>query len=232
VPKYSELMADIADRSLRLRISCRRMLEASRTHLKAAARGLPRAEDLTALPRQCFDAVDQRLPRALLANTRSHGVRHARIAGRLSAGLLMNLVERRDRRLNDLYARARVALTRSASERRMRFERIGGRLRVEAVANRLDGKRSALQAQAKLLASYSYQGVLARGFAIVRYEHGTMIRRSHDLKPGDALEIQFADGKTAAEVKGEVAIRHPQDSAPSLRTPRKKKGPPPQGSLL
>jgi exodeoxyribonuclease VII large subunit len=144
----------------------------------------------------------------------------------------MNLVERRDRRLNDLYARARVALTRSASERRMRFERIGGRLRVEAVANRLDGKRSALQAQAKLLASYSYQGVLARGFAIVRYEHGTMIRRSHDLKPGDALEIQFADGKTAAEVKGEVAIRHPQDSAPSLRTPRKKKGPPPQGSLL
>ncbi len=232
VPKYSELMADIADRSLRLRISCRRMLEASRTHLKAAARGLPRAEDLTALPRQCFDAVDQRLPRALLANTRSHGVRHARIAGRLSAGLLMNLVERRDRRLNDLYARARVALTRSASERRMRFERIGGRLRVEAVANRLDGKRSALQAQAKLLASYSYQGVLARGFAIVRDEHGTMIRRSHDLKPGDALEIQFADGKTAAEVKGEVAIRHPQDSAPSLRTPRKKKGPPPQGSLL
>ncbi len=50
VPKYSELMSDVADRSQRLRVACRRMLEAARTHLMAAARGLPRPEDLTALP--------------------------------------------------------------------------------------------------------------------------------------------------------------------------------------
>ena len=85
VPKYSELMADVADRSQRLRIACRRMLEANRAHLKSAARGLPRPEDLTALPRQRFDTLDQRLPRALLANTRAHTMRQAKIAGTVDA---------------------------------------------------------------------------------------------------------------------------------------------------
>ncbi|MGE5267500.1 MAG: exodeoxyribonuclease VII large subunit, partial [Deltaproteobacteria bacterium] len=232
VPKYSELMADIADRSSRLRIACRRTIETSRTHLKAAARGLPRAEDLTASARQRFDAVDQRLPRALLANTRAHGVRQARIAGRLTPGLLINLAERRDRRLNDIYARARAALTRIASERRMRFERIGGRLRIEAVVNRLDQKRTALDARAKLLASYSYQSVLARGFAVVRDEHGAMVRRSHGLRVGQSLEIEFADGKTAVEVKSGTAPSHLLGEAASDRPARKKKGVPPQGSLF
>ena len=232
VPRYSELMADIADLSSRLRVACRRAIETSRTNLKAAARGLPRPEDLTGPARQRFDALDQRLPRALLANTRAHGVRQARISGRLTPGLLINLVERRDRRLNDVYARARVALTRIASERRMRFERIGGRLRVEAVANRLDQKRTALEAQAKLLASYSYQSVLARGFAIVRDEHGTMVRRSRDLRAGNPLEIQFADGKTAVEVKSGTETSQPAGEAAPGRPARKKKGDPPQGSLL
>jgi exodeoxyribonuclease VII large subunit len=232
VPKYSELMADVADRSQRLRIACRRMLEANRAHLKSAARGLPRPEDLTALPRQRFDTLDQRLPRALLANTRAHTMRQAKIAGRLTPSLLRTLVERRDRRLADGFARARAALTRIAGERRMRFERIGGRLRVEALANRLDQKRRALEGQSKLLTSYSYQGVLARGFAIVRDENGTMVRRASGLTAGRSLEIEFSDGRTAVEVSSGT----PGKASPAGGTPappsRKKDGSTPQGSLF
>jgi exodeoxyribonuclease VII large subunit len=237
VPKYSELLADVADRSQRLRIASRRLLEAARTHLKAAARGLPRPEDLTALPRQRFDAVEQRLSRALLANTRAHAMRHAKVAGRLAPSLLHNLVERRDRRLTDGFARARTAMTRIAGERRTRFERVGGRLRIEALANRLDQKRRALEAQSKLLNSYSYQGVLARGFAIVRDETGAMVRRAGGLRPGQPLEIEFADGKAQVGVNdappgGEAGARVPASARPHPPASRKKRGTPPQGSLL
>lgn len=232
VPKHSELMADVADRSQRLRIACRRMLEASRAHFKAAARGLPRPEDLTALPRQRFDALDQRLPRALLANTRAHTMRQAKIAGRLTPGLLLTLVERRDRRLADGFARARAALSKIAGERRMRFERVGGRLRVEALANRLDQKRRALEGQSKLLTSYSYQGVLARGFAIVRDENGAMVRRAVGLGPGRALEIEFSDGKTAVEVTSDPHGRGSGSGGSAPPVPRKKGGGSPQGSLF
>jgi exodeoxyribonuclease VII large subunit len=208
------------------------MLETNRAHLKSAARGLPRPEDLTALPRQRFDTLDQRLPRALLANTRAHTMRQARIAGRLTPSLLRTLVERRDRRLADGFARARAALTRIAGERRMRFERIGGRLRVEALANRLDQKRRALEGQSKLLTSYSYQGVLARGFAIVRDEKGSMVRRASGLTLGRSLEIEFSDGRTAVEVSAGT----PGKATPASGTPappsRKKDGGPPQGSLF
>ncbi len=237
VPKYSELLADVADRSQRLRIACRRLLEATRTHLKAAARGLPRPEDLTALPRQRFDSVDQRLSRALLANTRAHAMRQAKVAGRLTPGLLRNLVERRDRSLTDVFSRARTAMTRIAGERRTRFERVDGRLRIEALSNRLDQKRRALEAQSKLLTSYSYQGVLARGFAIVRDDTGTMVRRAAVLTVGQPLEVEFADGRTVVDVTGGAPSRTlgastQPVSRPAPQSARKKRGTPPQGSLL
>jgi exodeoxyribonuclease VII large subunit len=229
VPKHSELLADVSACSQRLRMACRRLLETSRAHLKAAGRGLPRPEDVTALPRQRFDAVDQRLPRALLANTRAHTMRQTKIAGRLAPGLLRAVIERRDRRLVDGFARARAGLTRIAGERRMRFERVGGRLRVEALANRLDQKRRALEAQSKLMASYSYQGVLARGFAIVRDANGAMVRRSSGLKSGQPLEIEFSDGKAGVEVTGGKDASSGSTAIPAAR--KKDRGPP-QGSLF
>ncbi len=234
VPKHSQLMADVSDRRERLRIASRRLIEAARTHLKAAARGLPRAEDLIAMPRQRFDAAEQRLARALLANTRAHAMRQMRIAARLQPRLLAGLVERRDRRLMDGFARARAAMARIAGERRSRFERIGGRLRVEALANRLDQKRRALEAQGKLLASLSYQGVLARGFAIVRDGTGAMVRASAGLVAGIALEIEFADGRTPVEVTGQAAGRSPASPSPggAAGPPRKRDGGPSQGSLF
>ena len=76
VPKFSELIEQTGEaRACASRVAVRRVLDGMRTHLKAAARGLPRPEDLVALPRQRFDAVDRRLGRALLANTRAHATR-------------------------------------------------------------------------------------------------------------------------------------------------------------
>ena len=66
--------------------AARRVARRARTHLQAAARGLPRLEDLLALPRQRFDACERRLGRALLANTRAHHTRYVRTASRLRPG--------------------------------------------------------------------------------------------------------------------------------------------------
>lgn len=202
VPKYSELIAQTIDLGGRLRVASRRQLENARAHLKAASRGLPRADDLIALPRQRFDAASSRLGRALLANARTHGMRHAKISSRLSPRLLSGRIERADRRLTEVWQRGRSALTRIASGRRTRLERIGGRLRPEALLNRIEGKRQTLDGQTKLLQSLSYQSVLARGFAVVRDDGGAMIRKSAALSPGNRLEIEFSDGRTPAEVTG------------------------------
>ncbi|MFA6140738.1 MAG: exodeoxyribonuclease VII large subunit, partial [Hyphomicrobium sp.] len=71
VPKFAELAENTGKCGSRLTTAARRMLQQSRAHLRAAARGLPRLEDVLALPRQRFDACDKRLGRALLANARA-----------------------------------------------------------------------------------------------------------------------------------------------------------------
>src|SRR5690606_28555530 len=102
-----------------------------------AARGLPRREDLLALPRQRFDSVEQRLGRALLANTRAHAMRHARVSSRLHPRLLEARLDRCRDRLAALSRHSRDALSRLAGARRSRYERTAGRLSAESVRGRL-----------------------------------------------------------------------------------------------
>lgn len=213
VPKHSDLLSETADLGARLRISMRRSLENARTYLKAAARGLPLPQDLVALPRQRFDAAQMRLGRALLANTRAHGLRHAKVASRLQPRLLSLRIERADRRLNETFDRGRTALTRIASDRRRRFERVGGRLRPEALVNRLEAQRRELDSHAKMLVSLSYQSVLARGYALVRTADGAMVRSSATVAVSDTLQIEFRDGRVGVEVK-EAAAEKPRKGPP------------------
>lgn len=183
VPKYSELVDTLDKFGLRQRTGVRRVLEGARTHLKAASRGLPRLDDLVALPRQRFDAVDRRLGRALLSNTRVHGTRLTRAGARLSPAPLRHRLVRCDERLTMLSARAGRAL----------FNRVSVQRRI------LDGQRA-------LLASLGYQSVLARGFAIVRDGDGQMIRQARTIQPGAALSIEFADGRIVAESKSDASL--------------------------
>jgi exodeoxyribonuclease VII large subunit len=235
VPRYADLVDETEGLGLRLKAATRRHLEAARTHLKAAGRGLPRAEDLIALPRQRFDAVDRRLGRALHANSRAHGLRLARISSRLQPRLVSARIERGQRRMTECWQHARAALSRIAGQRRNRLERVGGRLRPQVLANRLDGKRRALEAQAGLLRSLGYRSVLARGFAVVRDEAGAMVRSAAAVTAGQRLEIELVDGRFAAEaLDGGTASEPSRSSAQSAPAkPRARKGPKGgQGSLF
>jgi exodeoxyribonuclease VII large subunit len=223
VPKHADLAEDTGKLGLRLATGARRMLESARAHLKAAARGLPRLEDLVALPRQHFDALEKRLGLALLANTRAHHMRHVRTSSRLHPRLLGVRFGRARDRL-DAFSRRNVdALSRSAAARRTRFERVAGRMQLEAVRqrvafggerlgalearskqalrNRISAGRRQLDGYAKLLGSLSYQSVLQRGFALVRDNSGHTVRKAAELHVGDHLDLEFTDGRAIAETR-------------------------------
>jgi exodeoxyribonuclease VII large subunit len=227
VPKHSELIERTGELGIRLAQRMRRRLEEARAHWRAAARGLPRPEDLVALPRQRFDAAEKRLARALHANTQAHGKRLARVAPRLQPRLLAVRIERETARLERASGRAGEALSRLAALRRVRLERAAGRLspaalsvRTARAAERFDGlrrravqafagliqrRRQRLDAQSQMLASLSYRSVLGRGFAVVRDETGRAVRSVAALEPGARVDIEVADGHTGAVVAGDVS---------------------------
>ena len=211
VPKYSELIDQLEQLGLRQRGSVRRSLAESRSHLKAAARGLPRLENLIAFPRQRFDEAEKRLGRALLANTRAHGMRLARTGSQLTPGALQQRLGRSAERLLAVQARAGQALH-----------------------NRLAVRRRVLDGTSKLLVSLSYQSVLARGYALVRDADGRMVRLAAPLQPGDGISVEFTDGRIAAEVKGGAPFAADSPPDPSVKRvrPKPSAGRGGQGSLF
>lgn len=211
VPKYSELIETVEKLMLRKRTAVRRAISSARTHLKASSRGLPTLQDLLALPRQRFDAVDRRLSRALLANTRAHATRFARVSGRLSPA---PIVQKHSR----------------CAERVLVLERRAGR----ALLNRLAMSRRVLDGKADLLKSLGYQSVLSRGFALVRDEAGKMIRQAAFVPAGAALSIEFSDGRIGATADNAGNHDPKQDSAKTAaKAPRQKtRGRGGQGSLF
>ncbi len=227
VPKHSELTDQTAKFGLRLGIAVRRVLDGARTHLKAAARGIPRIEDLLGLPRQRFDHAERRLSHALSANTRAHHTRWAKAAVRLSPRLLEERMRRARERMTTLARAKAVAIERSTVEHRRRLDRsshglaastllhriaaAGDRVRALdrrlafAIEGRVEQARRRLSSTASLLATLSYQSVLRRGFAIVRDCDGMMLRSAAAIGPGQRLDIELADGRFAADAVGTEA---------------------------
>ena len=88
VPVRADLIAELMSKARRALACWQRAQEHRRTELRAAARALPNAEELLAMPRQRLDACAERLPRALRANAQIHHTQYSRIAGRLAPQLL------------------------------------------------------------------------------------------------------------------------------------------------
>lgn len=236
VPRYADLAENTEKCALRLKTAIRRTLDNHRTHLKAAARGLPRRENLLELPRQRFDACEKRLSRALLANTRAHTLRLSNIAAHLRPRVLETRLARASDRLHRIADRSREALSRNTSARRSRFERLAGRLSLQPISLRIDRaserlatletrstravtiaiarRRSTLTASTQLLASLSYRSILNRGYAVIRDARGAMVRSVTTIGAGDRLDIELADGRISADAASSVA--NPEASQPKL----------------
>lgn len=180
VPVRTDLVARVMDAERRLLRAETRKLSELGARLEGLGRGLPKLEDLVALPGQRLDHAAEKLGLALGASVRAKQAGLDRVAGRLSPRPISSAIQQGARRIAELGDRA------ARAERRNRAD-LTGRL-----------------AQAgRLLDSYSYHGVLDRGFALVRDEKGRPLRSSDGVKAGDALSIEFAkDDRLAVAAVG------------------------------
>src|SRR4029077_7431878 len=200
VPVKSELIARV-DSLARRSLACwSRGQEHRRTELRAAARALPTADTLLAIPRQRLDACADRLPRALRAHAQVHHTAFSRIAGRLTPQLLAAQVERRRARFSAAAGLLAASLRHNAEAQRTRIAR--ARERVEtllaraerAVIGAIDRRADRVERAGQLLGALSYHGVLARGFALVRGPDNQPLRTAAAVATGMRLELEFQDG--------------------------------------
>ena len=186
--------------------------------------------------RQRLDLAAARLGHALAMATRVQRGRFERAAGRLSPRGLHRLVVHASERLESSAARADRAIDLALDRRRERLATVGLAFQRAAA---IDHERRAtrLDTATKLLASYGYEGVLRRGFALVRDGEDRPLHAAAEVAAGAALTIEFADGRVAAVAVGDGAAppepAKPKPRAQPARPARTtRSGPAGQGSLF
>ena len=226
VPVRAELFVEVSALARRTMLCWQRAQEGRRNELRAAARALPAAGELLAIPRQRLDGATSALPRGLKANTHAHFRRFAASSAKLTLRVLhaqvshaaqrltisserlangaRSLVRRRRDRFAGLEVRLRASKLSNAQAQRQaiarereRTLRLAERAR-RAVATVMQRLDARVAHSGQLLSALSYRGVLARGFALVRDEQGQPVHAAADIGPGAYLSLEFADGHVGA----------------------------------
>jgi exodeoxyribonuclease VII large subunit len=226
VPVRSELFAEVESLARRTFVCWQRGQESRRNELRAAARALPAASEVLAIPRQRLDAASGALPRGLKANTHAHFRRFAQASSRLTLRVLRGQVAQAQHRLVVSGERLTLSTKSLLRRRRDRYAGLEARLKASKLAN-AQAQRQAIARQrerthrlaerarralstvmqrldarvthsGQLLAALSYRSVLARGFALVRDEAGHPLHAAASIGPGARLDLEFSDGRVAA----------------------------------
>jgi exodeoxyribonuclease VII large subunit len=226
VPVRAELFVEVTALARRTMLCWQRAQESRRNELRAAARALPAAGELLAIPRQRLDGATSALPRGLKANTHAHFRRFSAVSAKLTLRVLDAQVSHAAQRLTVSSERLALGARALLRRRRDRFDGLEVRLKASKLSN-AQAQRHAIARQrertlrlaerarravatvmqrldarvahsGQLLSALSYRGVLARGFALVRDEQGQPIHAAAEIGPGAVLDIEFADGRVAA----------------------------------
>ncbi|MGY4379896.1 exodeoxyribonuclease VII large subunit [Bradyrhizobium sp. i1.3.6] len=128
VPVRSDLFVEVADLARRTRAYWQRAHESRRSELRAAARALPAAGDLLAIPRQRLDSAGASLPRGLKANTHAHFRRFTAASAKLTLRVLHGQISQADHRLTVCGERLRPVRALAAAATARPFRRAGGAL--------------------------------------------------------------------------------------------------------
>src|SRR6267378_2939042 len=226
VPVRAELFVEVSTFARRVMVCWQRGQEGRRNELRAAARALPAAGELLAIPRQRLDGAASSLPRALKANTHAHFRRFAQTSARLTVRVLRGQVAQAQQRLTVSGERMTHSARSLLRNRRDRYAGLEARLKASKLSNaqaqrqtiardRERAQRLAERARralafamqrlearvahsGQLLAALSYRSVLTRGFALVRDEQGLAVHAAAAIGPGARLNLEFADGRVAA----------------------------------
>jgi exodeoxyribonuclease VII large subunit len=226
VPVRSDLVVEVSSLAARALVAWKRGHDDRRTELRSAARALPGASELLAIPRQKVDSAAAALPRALRASTHVHHRRFTRISGGLTLRVLRSQVAHAKQSVAATGARLSHCAQVGLRHRRDRFAGLAVRLRASRFANAqaqrdritrddertrrlferarralltlLQQHETRMTHSAQLLAAVSYRGVLARGFALVRDDAGRALRSAAAVGSSARLTLEFADGQVNA----------------------------------
>ena len=234
VPVRADLLLSVDSLARRALACWQRCQEARRTELRAAARALPSAEDLFALPRQRLDHAAARLTLQTLHTRIARERQQLAVLALRSRQCLRVHAERRRERFASLALRLTTARNTYAKARRVQIGRARERVLVFhqratlAVEALIEHRFARVERAERLLAAVSYRGVLARGFALVRDAAGKPLRTAAAVHPGHRLDIEFSDGRVRA------AVEHSSLTAPATSVPPKRRrgGGEGQGSLF
>src|SRR5258708_3424626 len=218
---------------------------------RATARALPGASELLAIPRQRLDSAGASLPRGLKANTNAHHRRFSQLSAGLTLRVLRGQVAQARHRL--IVSGERITLSARAllRQRRDRFAGLEVRLKASKLSNAQaqrnaiarDRERTLRPAErarralvtamqrcearvahsGQLLSALSYRGVLARGFALVRDEHGHAVHAAASIGPNAPLSIEFADGRVAATADADRPVAPSGSTGPPALARRETK---------
>ncbi len=246
VPVRSELLAEVESLARRTMVCWQRGQESRRNELRAAARALPAASELLAIPRQRLDNAGGALPRGLRANTHAHFRRFVGASARLTLRVLHGQVEQARHRHMVCGERLTHAARSLLRRRRDRFAGLEARLRASKLANAqaqrqtiarnrertlrlaerarralitsLQRLEARISHSGQLLTALSYRSVLARGFALVRDEAGHPLHAAADIGGSARLELEFSDGRVAATADADrPAVTQPERPKPASR---------------
>ena len=251
VPVRSDLLAQSQDLARRLSAASKRLIENRSKDWRNLARHLPAGDDLIAIPRQRLDRNAEKLASLIEANVSARQIGLERLARRLLSQSPQARMARAEQRLSDLTRRLPHALIITNQRHRHTLDSLKTRLASAMMsraslarqAHKADRDKLILMAQrltraltqqsqqrttrlaslSQLLTSLSYRNVLARGFALVRDDHGAPIHSAALISPGLALTLEFADGQ-ANVISTTEASETPPRTGPNKTSRRKPKG--------
>jgi exodeoxyribonuclease VII large subunit len=227
VPVRADLVAQALDFGKRAMACLNRVLREANLAVTGLGRGLGDPLRLIEDRQQRLDVSGERLVLAMrqLVERRDHQLAAARLV-RPQAVLVakQQALAAETRMLEGVMRRYASDIERTTE----RIEQFVERLQRGAESLLERGARQLDQA-GKLLESYSFHSVLKRGFALVRDQDGHPLLTAGETHAGEAVSIEFADGRVGARITDGVGpTPRPTASAPR----RRDGGSGNQGSLL
>jgi exodeoxyribonuclease VII large subunit len=220
VPVRAELVETIIDAARRMVGGMSRMLEERRLRVEGLVRGLPDVTGLIGVQVQRLDVSTERLDNAGngITNQRAQAVAllNARLknpaqlldeaaqkvgaeARALGMAMMQRLGRHRERHDGAVQRLSPAPLRRSLETADVSVRGLAPRLE-QSIQRWLTDGAQRLAHLSELLDSYSSEHVLARGYAIVRDANDTPVTSTNRLRPGDAIELQFANKEKADAV--------------------------------
>ncbi len=210
VPVRDDLLAQLHDWAARMNACTRAVFKNARRDIDHAARVLGNIERVLEGPVQRLDRAGLQLDRAFEKHIASAERKLSKMALRTPQESLVHATARLDQRVLKMGnawqrhvsgAENRLAKIRlrtpddMVNAMSLRLVNVAQRLKIDL--NPYDKNVAAL---ARTLETLSYRNTLARGFAVVRAADGKPVSSVKNVKSGDAVTVEFHDGKTPAKI--------------------------------